>query len=203
MTEWIKDFLEQFGSVGVGVLMLVENIFPPIPSEVVMPWAGYAVSQGETSFVAVVLAGSIGSFIGAMAWYYVARWIGKPRLQRWIEGHGAWLTITPRDLDRVDEWFESWGATAVLICRMIPGVRTLISVPAGFADMPVGRFSLFTAIGTVLWTALLAGLGWWLGDQYSNLAKPLGWVSTGVIVLMFGWWIWRLIAQRSTSQHAT
>ncbi|WP_044303231.1 DedA family protein [Rhodopirellula sallentina] len=203
MTDWIKDFLEQFGAFGVGVLMLVENIFPPIPSEVVMPWAGYSVSQGQNSFVAVLLAGSVGSFLGAMAWYYAARWVGKDRLQRWVEGHGAWLTVTPSDLDRVDEWFEKWGAAAVLICRMIPGVRTLISVPAGFADMSIGRFSLFTAIGTVMWTALLAGLGWWLGDQYSNLAKPLGWVSTAVVVLMFGWWIWRLVTQHFASRQTT
>src|SRR6056297_2171085 len=117
MDQWIRNSLEQFGAGGVGVLMLVENVFPPIPSEVVMPWAGYAVSQGDASFLAVVSAGSIGSFAGAMLWYYLARWVGKARLARWISGHGAWLTITPRDLDRVEDWFESYGSVAVCVCR--------------------------------------------------------------------------------------
>lgn len=200
MAQWIRDFLDQFGSAGVGVLMLLENIFPPIPSEVVMPWAGYSVSQGDTSFVAVVAAGSIGSFLGAVFWYWLARWVGKDRLANWIEGHGAWLTIRPKDLDQVDAWFEDWGAYAVLICRLIPGLRTLISVPAGFAEMPVGRFYLFTALGTVAWTSILAGLGWWLGDRYENLAGPLGWVSTAVIAGLAGWWLWRLIQQHRHRQ---
>lgn len=158
MEQWVQDFLERFGVFGVGVLMLVENVFPPIPSEVVMPWAGYSVSQGDTSFIAVVAAGSAGSFAGALFWYFLARWIGKAQLSRWIEGHGAWLTITSRDLDRVDQWFERWGSTAVLVCRMIPGLRTLISVPAGFAELSLRRFAIFTAIGTVLWTTLLTGV---------------------------------------------
>lgn len=200
MQQWIKEFLEQFGAIGVGVLMLVENVFPPIPSEIVMPWAGYSVSQGSNSFAAVVVAGSIGSFAGAMWWYYVARWIGKRRLAGWIAEHGVWLTISPQDLDRVVDWFDRWGATAVLICRMIPGIRTLISVPAGFAEMPAGRFSLFTAIGTVIWTALLAGTGWWLGENYSKFSGPLGWISTVVVAGLFGWWLVRLIKHRSSRQ---
>ncbi|GAA4458693.1 DedA family protein [Novipirellula rosea] len=203
MEKWITEFLEQFGAAGVGLLMLAENIFPPMPSEIVMPWAGYSVSQGNVSFIAVVTAGSIGSFLGALAWYLLARWIGKERLARWIDGHGAWLTITRRDLDQVDQWFEKWGSVAVLVCRMIPGIRTLISVPAGFAAMPIGRFSVFTAIGTVLWTALLAGIGWWLGDHYKDLAAPLSWVSMAVIAGLFAWWIWRVLRQRSARTTTT
>lgn len=197
MDKWIKQILEDFGALGVGVLMLIENIFPPIPSEVVMPWAGYVAGQGDISFIAVVAAGTFGSFLGAMMWFFVGRWVGKERLAGWIEGHGAWLTITPRDLDRVDDWFERWGAAAVLFCRMVPGVRTLISVPAGFANMPIGRFSLFTAIGTAIWTGLLAAIGRWLGNQYGDLAEPLGWVSTAVIVGLLAWWVVRLIQQQS------
>ncbi len=196
MEQWIKDFLEQFGAIGVGVLMLIENLFPPIPSEVVMPWAGYTASQGNISFFTVVFAGSVGSFSGAMFWYYVASWVGKDRLTRWVGGHGAWLTLTPSDLERVDAWFKNWGSTAVLLCRMVPGIRTLISVPAGFLKMPIARFSLLTAIGTVLWTTLLAGIGWWLGVNYGDLARPLSWVSTAVVAALFGWWLWRLIRQQ-------
>lgn len=197
MEYWIQTTLDQLGVTGVGVLMLLENIFPPIPSEVVMPWAGYAVSQGNMSFLGVVCSGSIGSFIGTVVWYYAARAIGKDRLADWIERHGAWLTIKPSDLSAVDRWFERWGASAVLLCRMIPGLRTLISIPAGFAAMSHGRFLIFTAFGTVLWTTLLAAIGFWLGDNYGNLAGPLGWVSTMVILSLFAVWLWRIFAQRA------
>lgn len=181
--------------------MLVENVFPPIPSEVVMPWAGYAVSQGEFSFLMAVVAGSMGSFAGAMFWYWIAIWIGQERLAHWVDRHGQWLTISPRDLERTESWFARWGAAAVLFCRLIPGLRTLISVPAGFAEMPLGRFAFYTAIGTVLWTALLAALGWWLGDNYAELAGPLSWVSTGVVLLLAGIWIYRLVTRHGRSQR--
>ena len=195
MDQWIESILEQFGAFGVGMLMLLENVFPPIPSELVMPWAGYSVSQGQSSFIAVVIAGSIGSFVGAYAWYWVARRIGKERLATWGDKHGAWLTISRNDIDQVDRWFERWGAAAVLLCRLIPGLRTLISVPAGFADMPAAKFSAYTAIGTVAWTALLAVIGLWLGKKYGDLAGPLSWVSSGVIAVMLAIWVYRLVQQ--------
>lgn len=195
MDQWIESILEQFGAFGVGMLMLLENVFPPIPSELVMPWAGYSVSQGQSSFIAVVIAGSIGSFVGAYAWYWVARRIGKERLATWVDKHGAWLTISRNDIDQVDRWFERWGAAAVLLCRLIPGLRTLISVPAGFANMPAAKFSAYTAIGTIAWTALLAVIGLWLGKNYGDLAGPLSWVSSGVIAVMLAIWVYRLVQQ--------
>ncbi|TWU03488.1 hypothetical protein Pla100_04150 [Neorhodopirellula pilleata] len=202
MDQWIQNTLEQFGVMGVAFLMLIENIFPPIPSEVVMPWAGYSVSQGDHSLLAVVAAGSIGSFLGALLWYGVGLWIGKDRLSRWVDHHGAWLTISPKDIDRVDQWFDSWGGWAVLICRLIPGLRTLISLPAGFSNMSFLPFAIYTAIGTVAWTALLASLGWWLGNNYADLTGPLGWVSTAVVVGLFVWWLFRLLSQKRWSKNA-
>ncbi|QEF96475.1 Inner membrane protein YqjA [Stieleria maiorica] len=193
MNDWIHDILDQFGVVGVGVMMLVENIFPPIPSEVVMPWAGYAVSQGDLSFFGVVLAGSVGSFIGALAWYLFAKWLGRDRLTTWVERHGWWMTISSSEIEQMDMWFARWGHWAVFLCRMIPGLRTLISIPAGFAAMPAGKFCVYTAIGTILWTALLAALGWWLADRYEQLVAPLSWVSTAVIAGMFFWWLFRFV----------
>ncbi len=196
MSESIVKLLETFGAAGVGFLMLVENVFPPIPSEIVMPWAGYAASQGKVSFLAIVVAGSIGSFAGAALWYWLAVRIGQDRLMKWAERHGRWLTISPSDIENTSEWFARWGGTAVLVCRMIPGIRTLISVPAGFAGMPFGKFSAYTAIGTVLWTTLLAGIGYWLGDNYGNLSSILNWVSTLVVGGMFLWWLWRILTRR-------
>ena len=195
MSQWIDNLMQQFGAWGVALLMLLENVFPPIPSEVVMPWAGYAVSQGEMNFFAAVTAGSVGSYAGAMFWYFLAKWIGRKRLVDWLEAGGWWLTLSRGDVERVDRWFERWGAWAVFLCRLIPGLRTLISIPAGFADMGLIPFSLYTAIGVVLWTTLLTMIGWWLGSNYASLSEPLGWISTGVLVILVGLWLKRLIVR--------
>lgn len=195
METWVKDILEQYGSVGVGILMLVENIFPPIPSEVVMPWAGYAVQRGHISMLGAISLGSLGSFLGAIFWYYIAKRLGRERLDRFVDRYGGWLTLSRSDVERVDAWFEQWGSIAVLVCRLIPGLRTLISIPAGLAEMHPTKFAVFTAIGTVLWTSLLAGLGYWLAGNYQELVRPLSWISTAVVLIMLGWWIWRLLQQ--------
>ena len=158
-----------------------------------MPWAGYAVSQGEMSFFAAVAAGSLGSFAGAMFWYFLAKWIGRERLIQWLESSGWWLTLTRSDIDQVDRWFDRRGALAVFICRLIPGLRTLISIPAGFADMALASFSLYTAIGVVLWTTMLTLIGWWLGSNYASLSEPLGWISTAVVTILLGLWLKRLV----------
>ena len=202
MDEWIRNTLEQSGLLGVGLLMLAENVFPPIPSEVVMPWAGFTASQGKLSLAGVIAAGSLGSFAGAMLWYLLARWIGKERLIRWVQRHGWWLTLSERDIERTDAWFDRWGGIAVLLCRMIPGIRTLISVPAGLSGMGLSKFSVYTAIGTVLWTALLATIGWWLGDNYQSVAGPLGWVSTIVVCTLLAWWLFRLATHAARKQRA-
>lgn len=202
MEQWIRSILEQFGAWAVGLLMLLENIFPPIPSEVVMPWAGYHASKGNTWLATMIVAGSVGSFLGAFLWYWAAKRIGKERLARWAARHGAWLGLSEKDVHRVDKWFDRWGKWAVLIGRLVPGLRTLISVPAGFSEMPVGQFSLYTAIGTVVWTTLLTSIGYFLGSQYEGLVKPLGWISTGVIVFLVIAWLWRVVRQLAARKNA-
>lgn len=201
MSEWILKFLEAYGPWGVGLLMLAENILPPIPSEVVMPWAGYAASKSEMSLLSAIGAGSLGSFFGALFWYFMARWVGRERLIRWVDRHGAWLTLSRKDIERTDAWFDEWGGVAVLFCRMVPGIRTLISVPAGFAEMPPANFCVYTAIGTVLWTTVLATLGYWLGDHYEGLVRPLSWISYAVVGGLFSWWLWRLATQRHVRRN--
>ena len=200
MDHWIEYVLQHLGAWGVALLMLLENVFPPLPSEVVMPWAGYAVSQGTLSGVAALLAGSTGSFAGAYLWYWAARQVGRERLRRWVRRYGAWLTLSVSDVQRTEAWFENWGGAAVLLCRMIPGIRTLISIPAGLTNMSQARFCVYTAVGTVAWTGLLLGLGWWLADRHEALVQPLSWVSTAVVVGLFLWWLYRLIRQQSSGR---
>ena len=198
MNAWIIDLIERWGSWGVGLAMLLENVFPPIPSEVVMPSAGYSARQGNVSFLAVVVAGSIGSVAGAVAWYYVAKAVGEERLLRWLERWGAWVGVTRGDAEKALKWFNRHGSWIVLVGRLVPGVRTLISIPAGFADMPLGKFLLWTTIGTVGWTLLLAAIGWWLQAQFRAIEPYIGGVSAVVFGALIAWWLF-LIAKHSRS----
>ena len=193
MFDWITDIVDRTGYFGVFLLMLAENVFPPIPSELIMPLAGYAAAQGKLNGMLVVLAGSAGSLLGASLWYYVGCWLGRERLRRIAARHGRWLTITPGQLDEARDWFGRHGTKAVFIGRLVPTVRTLISVPAGVAGMPLKRFLTFTALGTVIWTSLLAAAGYLLQDQYGRVAGYVEPVSNAVFVLIVVTWLYRVI----------
>lgn len=193
MFEWITDFIDRAGYLGVFLLMLVENVFPPIPSELIMPLAGFTAAQGKLNVILVVLAGAAGSLLGALFWYYVGRWLGRERLQRFAARHGRWLTLTPGQVDEARDWFGRHGAAAVFLGRLVPTVRTLISVPAGVAAMPLTRFLAFTALGTGLWTVLLAGAGYLLQDQYGRVAAYVGPVSNLVFLLIAAFYLYRVV----------
>lgn len=140
MYDAIVVLISKLGGLGVFLLMFGENLFPPIPSEVILPLAGYTAAQGRGSLPVVIMAGTLGSVAGATLWYYVGRWIGIERLKRFAADHGRWLTLTPEEIDRVDKWFDRYGRWAVLFGRLLPGIRTLISVPAGVTGMALGPF---------------------------------------------------------------
>ena len=131
--------------------MLIDNVFPPIPSEVIMPLAGFAAARGQLSLIGVFLAGTAGSLSGALVWYGVGRWVGRERLKRFAARHGRWLTLSPAEIDRAGGWFARRGGITVLVGRVIPGVRSLISVPAGVAGMPLTPFLVYSAVGTIVW----------------------------------------------------
>jgi len=192
MADWITQALEQFGYLGVFLLMLAENLFPPIPSEIVMPLAGYAAVQGERSLIGVILAGSLGSLAGAAFWFWVGRQFGVVRLQALAARFGRWLTLSPRDIEYATRWFERHGPVAVLLGRLVPAVRTLISVPAGVLGMRWGRFLAYTSVGTVAWTALLGWLGYVLAAQYEQVGEWIDPVSNGVLVLLVGFYLYRV-----------
>src|SRR5688572_7323153 len=144
--EWITGVVSEMGTLGVAVLMFLENIFPPIPSELVMPLAGFVAQREQLSFCEAVVAGSIGSLLGAVAWYRVARVVGEKRLRAWVDRNGRWLTLSCADIDKAKGWFDRHGGVSVMIGRLIPGVRTFISVPAGFARMQPVPFVLYSAV---------------------------------------------------------
>ncbi len=182
MTEWIKSVVLGSSYLGVLFLMFLENVFPPIPSELIMPLAGFFSTQGDMSFAGIVAAGTTGSVLGAIALFYLGRWAGEERLRRFVERHGHWIVVSVDDLDKSRAWFDRHGAKAVLLCRMVPGVRSLISIPAGLARMSMVTFLLLTTIGSAVWTAALAYAGRALGSNYEQVEHVIGPVSTAIMV---------------------
>ena len=188
MFHKLVEFFEGAGYAGIIALMFLENLFPPIPSEVIMPLAGFQAAKGETSLPLVIASGTLGSVLGAIFWYYVGRWIGVERLKAFAARHGRLLTVSPRDIDKVDQAFDRHSGAAILIGRMVPAIRTLISVPAGMFEMTLPRFILFTTIGSALWTGLLASAGYGLESEYEKIAgylDPATWAILGSIILFY------------------
>jgi len=194
MANWIIRTIESTGYFGIVFLMFLENIFPPIPSEFIMPLAGFMASKEQRTLSGVVLAGTIGSVLGALALYYAGYFIGEQRLKRLIDKYGRWLTISLEDLERAKGWFAKHGRLAVLVCRLVPGIRSLISIPAGIARMPLVSFLFYTAIGSGFWTALLAYGGYVLGDKFQQVEKYLNPVSYVVLLAIALIYVKRLLS---------
>lgn len=192
MFDWITALIDQLGLPGVALMMFLENVFPPIPSELIMPLAGFNAAQGRMGLVGVILAGTLGSLAGAVLWYLLGRAVGTARLRRLAARHGRWLTVTPGELDRADAWFDRHGGIAVFLGRLVPTVRTLISIPAGLSEMPLGRFLLWSGLGTLIWTTFLALAGYLLEDAYHRVENWVNPVSTVVVVGIVGLYLWRV-----------
>jgi len=200
MFDKIVEIVSALGYVGVFLLMLLENIFPPIPSELIMPLAGFVAARGDLNFIAVILVGTAGSVVGALPWYYAGAKLGQKRMKHFAERWGHWLTLSPEDVDKASEWFDRHGKGAVFFGRLIPAVRTLISVPAGIAGMSMTKFLIYSTLGSLIWTALLALAGYLLESQYQKVSEYLNPVSTAIVVLMVLYYLYRLIRQRFASK---
>ncbi|MEP0869489.1 DedA family protein [Trichocoleus desertorum AS-A10] len=191
MAEWITNTMNSLGYVGIGLLMFLENLFPPIPSELIMPLAGFTVYQGKMQFFYAVLAGVLGTVLGALPWYYAGKLLGEERLKALADRYGKWLSISSKDIDRADEWFDRYNAKAVFFCRLVPGVRTLISLPAGISGMPMVPFLIYSTLGTTLWVSLLTYAGYALGQNYHVVDKYIGPLSKVVLcILIAAFIIW-------------
>jgi membrane protein DedA with SNARE-associated domain len=189
---WITNLIETFGYLGIFALMFLENLFPPIPSEVIMPLAGYTAATGALHPLGVLIAGFLGSFAGALFWYVVGRLFGLSTLKRAAGRFGRVLTVSPAEIDVASRWFLERGQVAVCLGRMIPTVRTLISVPAGLTRMQIFPFMLYSAIGTALWTTLLFIAGYLLEDRYELIGGYLDPVTNLIIAFFVGLYVYRL-----------
>ena len=169
--NWIIHLMEILGAPGVGVAVFLENVFPPIPSEVVLPLAGFTASQGNMNLIAAFLWATAGSVVGAYLLYWLGAVIGANRLRRVADW--MWL-VEIEDVDKSLHWFDKYGKLSILFGRLIPGVRSLISIPAGIDRMNVLSFGLFTLLGSAVWNALLIYLGFILGENWSQVADVIG-----------------------------
>lgn len=176
---WIEQVIAGSGPLGLAALMLLENLFPPIPSELVLPLAGFFVSRGDLGFVWALAAATSGSFVGAVVLYALGRWGGRPLVLR----YGRVLRVKEADLDRAEGWFDRYGDWVVLFGRMLPGVRSVVSIPAGMSEMPIWRFSLLTVLGSAAWNSLLIGAGWYLGENWRRASAVVDSVSNAVLAL--------------------
>ena len=196
MFDWISGVVDQMGYVGIAFLMFAENIFPPIPSELIMPLAGFNAARGDMTFVGVLVAGTVGAVAGATAWYWIGLKVGARRIRKLAARHGRWLTVSPEEFDTAQDWFDRHGGAAVFIGRLIPTVRTFISVPAGLLPMPLGRFLAYSTGGTLIWNAILTGAGYLLESQYERVQAWLNPISTAVVIIIAGIYLWRVATYR-------
>ncbi len=201
MFQWIKSVIESLGYTGIVAFIFLENVFPPIPSEVILPFAGFLVEQGELTLIGVALAGTLGSVLGALPLYWLGRYWNQEKLKRFFAGKGKWFMVSEENVDNSFDRFQRHGSWAVFFCRMIPGLRSLISIPAGTFGMPMSKFLILTTAGTFLWTLLLTWIGTVLGENYEKIAPYLDAISWTVVVVFLGtiaWWIVKQRRRKST-----
>ncbi len=179
MAQWVLDVLAALGYLGLALLLIAENLFPPIPSEVVLPLAGFLVSQGDLNLWGALVAATTGSVLGAVILYSLGRWGGR----RFVLRYGSWLRVDKDSLDRAEGWFRHYGDALVLFARVVPVARSIVSIPAGTAKMSMVRFVVLTTVGSAIWNALLIGAGVFLGANWSVVQNWVGSYSDVVLVL--------------------
>lgn len=195
MEHWIIEIMEKFGYFGILLLIAVENIFPPIPSEVILTFGGFMTTKTELTPIGVIVVATVGSLIGAIVLYYVGRLLDVERLEKIIDRYGKLLRVKKEDIRRADAWFDKHGNLAVFLCRMVPLIRSLISIPAGMSGMKLVPFLFYTTLGTLIWNTLLVSLGTMLGDRwedivafmdvYSNVAYALIAIIAVIVIVIY------------------
>lgn len=184
MSAWILAIMDRLGLAGVTLMMFLENVFPPIPSELIMPMAGFWSAMSNMNIIAVIIAGTAGSVLGALPLYHLGMVFDEKRLYALTEKYGKYLLIKPSDITNATHWFDKHGKAVVFFGRMIPAIRSLISIPAGMNRMPILPFLVLTTLGSAIWTTLLAYAGYVLGANYEQVAEFIAPISKGVAVVV-------------------
>ena len=187
LASWVQDVIERLGAVGVALLVILENVFPPIPSEIVLPFAGFVAQRGDGSVVVMIFAATVGAVVGALVLYGIAAVIGPERLAAFVARFGRWFGVKPPDLVRAEQWFDRHAVAAVLLGRCVPLIRSIVSIPAGFRRMSMAPFLLYTALGSLVWNTALIGAGAILGNQWERVepyVATLQWVVVAAVALL-------------------
>ncbi|ACK70407.1 SNARE associated Golgi protein [Gloeothece citriformis PCC 7424] len=191
MAEWIVNLMNTLGYGGIALLMFLENLFPPIPSELIMPLAGFTVAQGKMQLIPAIAAGVFGTILGAFPWYYLGVIFEQQRLEKLADKYGKWVTISSTDVRKANHWFGRHGTKAVFFGRLVPGIRTIISLPAGMNRMPLITFVIYSTLGTTLWIVFLTLAGYLLGENYKLVEDYIGPISKiALLSVIFGFIIW-------------
>lgn len=204
MQQFILHIIEQFGYFGVFFLILIENVFPPIPSEVILLISGFFSSYTSLSVFYMILASTLGSFLGAIILYYIGKIFNKERLKKIVNGRlGKILYLKENDIDKADEWYDNKGNKSVFFCRFVPIVRSLISIPAGMSEMPMGKFIIYTICGSMIWNTVLICLGYRLGSNWEYVLTILDkyqMVVIVILVIIFGYVIIKFYRKKRKSK---
>jgi membrane protein DedA with SNARE-associated domain len=188
LASWVQDVIEQLGYLGVALLVVAENVFPPIPSEIVLPFAGFVARRGSDSVVIMILAATVGSVAGALIMYWIAAVIGDDRLHAFTRRFGKWVQIRESDLTKAEEWFDRHAMAAVLVGRCVPLIRSVVSIPAGFRRMKLVPYMLYTFLGSLVWNIALVGAGALLGDNWERVGSYVGvfqWAVVAIVIAVF------------------
>ncbi len=196
MTDWVFRLIDGTGYLGVFLLMLAETVFPPIPSEVIMSVAGVRAANGSMSLIGVIVSGTAGAMMGNLFWYLLARVIGMERFHPFIDRHGRWLTMDWGDVQKSERLFARFGAAVVGVGRVLPTVRSVVSIPAGLLRMSLSRFLIWSTIGTAVWSSALAVAGYALGRRFDKIETIIGPLSTAVIAAIVLTYLWRQLTWR-------
>jgi membrane protein DedA with SNARE-associated domain len=197
MLESIIDTISSLGYVGIALLMALENLLPPIPSEVIMPLAGFAVTQGKLKFLYTVIAGTIGSVLGATPWYFLGQYWGLKRTQKMADRYGKWLTVSGEEVKKASLWFKQRGYIATALGRLVPGIRTYISIPAGISKMSFIPFIIYSTAGSIIWVTLLTYAGYILGENYQTVGTYIKPISTVILVAIIAGFIYWIIKRKT------
>jgi membrane protein DedA with SNARE-associated domain len=201
MTNFILDAIAWGGYLGIFLLMALENVVPPIPSEVIMGLGGMAVARGNMAVVPLIFWGTAGSTIGNYFWYAVGRHFGYAGLKPFVARWGRWLTVEWEDVEKLHRFFLKHGGKTVFVFRFLPTFRTMISLPAGMAKMPVWRFFLATFVGSAIWNTVLAGAGYYLGSNYEQLGHYIGPVAIALTVAIVIGYIYRVLTWKPRAER--
>jgi len=193
MTDFILEWIARGGYLGIVALMALENIFPPIPSEVIMGLGGMAVARGQMQLGWLLLAGTVGSVIGNYVWYALGRKFGYRGLKPFVDRWGRWLTVDWQDVEAITRFFHDRGGWVIFVFRFMPSFRTIISLPAGMAKMPRWRFLVATSAGTTIWNIILAGAGILLDRNFEQLDRYIGPLAIATMVAVLGYYAYRVV----------